>query len=95
MLRDRKIMWVVGIIIMFAIGLIGYYAFSVDKGDGLERTMEEGGAEEGEAIYEAPFDYGSNYPLTFIMGILGFIATFLLIYLIIVLLRKKDAPRDN
>jgi len=94
MSRNRKLIWVVGIIIMFAIGLVFFYKFSADKGDGLERTMEVGGVEAGE-VYDAPLDYGTDYPLTFFMGILGFIVTFLLIYIFIRLLRKKDASRDN
>ena len=76
---------------VFAIGLIGYFAFSAGHGDGLENTMEKGEMEEDEPLFSAPFDYGENYPLAFLMGLFGLVVTLTGIYFVGKIMRKKDA----
>lgn len=66
---------VIGIFLMFSIGLVGYFAFSAEFGDGLEKTMEDAGVSEGEAVWSAPLDYGEDYTSALIMGIVGFFLT--------------------
>jgi len=61
-----------GVVVLFAIGLIGFYAFAADKGDGLEVTMEEGGVTEDEPVWSAPLEYGEDYAGSLVMGLLGF-----------------------
>jgi len=62
----------IGVLVLFAMGLVGYFAFSAGHGDGLEVTMEEAGEEEGEQVYSSPLDYGDDYPSAFLAGIIGF-----------------------
>ena len=50
MLDRRLVIWSVAIAVLFPLGLIGYYAFGSDLGDGLEVTMEKGGVEEGGEV---------------------------------------------
>ncbi len=69
------------ILFAFSIGLVGFYLFASELGDGLEVTMEKNGVEEGEPVYQAPFDYGDSYLASLIMGLIGFAATFGLIFL--------------
>lgn len=95
MFNNKNLLVISIIIILFAIGLIGFYIFSAPYGDGLEKTMEEGEVEEEEPVYTAPLDYGDNYLLTFSVGCLGFAVILLCIYLISWLLRKSDAPQQR
>jgi hypothetical protein len=60
------------IAVVLALGLVFFYAFSAPYGDGLEMTMEEGEAEEGEAAFEAPLTYGEDHFTSFVMGLVGF-----------------------
>ena len=93
---DRKnFLAITGIIAFFAIGLVGFFIFSEPYGDGLEKTIEDGGVEESEPVYHAPLDYGDNYALAFSMGCLGFAVTLLCIYSITWFLRKKDATQHR
>ena len=73
---------IVAVMVILALGLVFFYAFSAPYGDGLEVTMEQGGAEEGEATHEAPLDYGDDHLSSFIMGLVGFIAVLLVIFLL-------------
>ena len=68
----RYLIGMVGIIILFSIGLVGYFEFSADYGDGLEVTMEEAGVEEHDQIWEAPLDYGEDYGSALVAGLIGF-----------------------
>lgn len=73
-LREPRIrLAVVGLVVLFALGLIGFYHFSANKGDGLEATMEEGRVEEGEPVWSAPLEYGEDYGHSLAMGLLGFL----------------------
>ncbi len=81
-----------GILLLFAIGLVGFYIFSAEYGDGLEVTMEEAGIGEAEPIYTSPLDYGNSYGSTLVIGIIGFFVTLLAGYAIARTMRKKDEP---
>jgi hypothetical protein len=69
------------ILALFAIGLVGYFAFSAAFPDGLERVMHDHGVEEGEPFYSAPLSYGDNYWGALLAGLVGFSLTFGLVYL--------------
>lgn len=90
-----EIFVILGIIILFAIGLVGFFIFSEPYGDGLEKTMELAAISEGEPIYHAPLDYGDNYPLALSMGCIGLSISILCIYLVSATLRRKSASRNN
>ncbi|UCF08650.1 MAG: cobalt transporter [Thermoplasmata archaeon] len=94
-LRNNYVKAISGIIVLFCLGLVFYFAFSAPYGDGLERTMEEGEAEEGEPSYAAPFDYGDDYANALAAGILGFIIVLLCVLLFAKFMRKKDEARDS
>jgi hypothetical protein len=79
------------ILIIFAVGLVGFYIFSAQYGDGLEVTMEDAGVEEAEPVHTSPLNYGDNYLATLTFGIIGFIVTLFAVYLLARLLRKNDA----
>ena len=64
---------VVGVMVILALGLVFFYAFSAPYGDGLEVTMEEGEAEEGEPVYEGPLGYGDDHISSWVMGMAGFV----------------------
>jgi cobalt/nickel transport system permease protein len=64
----------VAILIVFALALPLYFAYSSEGADGLEKTMEDGGAEEGDALISSPFSYGEDYFAALFAGILGFLA---------------------
>ena len=59
------------IVIAFALGLVMFFAFSAEFGDGLEMTLEEAGVEEADQVLSAPLSYGDNYIVSLIMGIVG------------------------
>jgi len=61
-----------GLVVLFALGLVGFYQYSADKGDGLEVTMEEGDVEEEGQVWSAPLEYGDDYTRSLTMGLLGF-----------------------
>jgi hypothetical protein len=95
MFNKKDLLLFSGIIILFSIGLIGFYIFSAPYGDGLEKTMESAEVEESDPVYSAPLDYGDNYLYTFSLGCIGFAVTLLIVYLISWLLRKSNAPQQR
>lgn len=91
-LFSRKGFLVFGAILaVFVIGLVGFYIFSESYGDGLEVTMEAAGLEEAEPAYDGPLDYGENYAASLAMGIIGFIVTLLVVFILARLLKKNEA----
>ena len=66
----------------FAAGLALFFLFSSSMGDGLDRTMENAGVEDGDPVYKAPFDYGGNYPAALAMGMLGFFIVLAAAYMV-------------
>lgn len=69
------------ILALFAIGLVGYFAFSAAFPDGLEKVMEDNGVEESDSFYVAPLSYGEDYWDALLAGLAGFAITFGLVYL--------------
>jgi hypothetical protein len=85
----RYIIASVGILLLFAVGLVGFFLVSDGVPDGLDKTLEEhGSGEESEPVWTAPLDYGSNYFSSLLMGIVGFFVTLLVVYGL-VMLRKS------
>ena len=91
LLEKKNLKLFLGILVIFAIGLVGFYIFSAEYGDGLEMTMENAGVEESEPVYTGPLGYGETYLGSLAMGIIGFFVTLLAIYLLARLLRKNEA----
>jgi hypothetical protein len=91
-MRKRYVKAFMALMVLFAIGLVGFFAFSAMYGDGLERTMEDNGISEGEPIYTAPLSYGDNYGGALLAGIIGFAIVFgvLFLYLRIVKARRQN-----
>jgi cobalt/nickel transport protein len=87
----------VGIIAIFAVGLVFFFIFSAGFGDGLERTIEEAGLEEQDPVYSAPLDYGDDWLTAFLAGIVGFAVVFVVViaYLKISNRRKSDAKGEK
>jgi cobalt/nickel transport protein len=85
---------ILGIIILFAIGLVFYFIFSASYGDGLEKTMENAGVEEGEPVYHAPLDYGEDYLTAFFAGLLGFGLVFGISYAYFKIAGKKKESKE-
>ena len=46
MFNKKSLLVIIGIIILFAIGLVGFFIFSAPYGDGLEKTMDAGDVED-------------------------------------------------
>ncbi len=91
---DRKYIVVsIAILLVFSVGLVGFFLVSDGLPDGLDKTLEEHGTGEGtEPVWTAPLDYGSNYLSALVMGIVGFFITLLAVYGIVKLRKSvKDA----
>lgn len=82
---DRKyVVASIAILLVFSVGLVGFFLVSDGLPDGLDKTLEEHGAgENAEPAWKAPLDYGSNYLGSLVMGIVGFFITLLAVYGII------------
>jgi hypothetical protein len=87
-MNRRYLIASIGVLMLFSVGLVGYFLVSDGVPDGLDKTLEEyGTGEESEPMWNAPLDYGSNYQTSLIMGIIGFVIT-LVVILAIIKLRK-------
>ncbi|MDD4307935.1 MAG: cobalt transporter [Thermoplasmata archaeon] len=91
LLTRKSVKIFAAIIIIFAVGLVGFYIFSAPYGDGLETTMDEADFAESEPAYEGPLDYGENYIASLAFGIIGFIITLLVVFMLARLLKKNEA----
>jgi len=96
MIFDRKYLKaVIGIILVFCVGLIFFFMFAEPYGDGLEKTMENAEVEEGEPNHNAPLDYGGDYFAALLMGLLGFVIVLCCILIFAKIMRKKDEARNH
>jgi cobalt/nickel transport protein len=89
MMEKKYAKAVLAILVVFAIGLVGFYAFSAMYGDGLEKTMQDNGVQEGESQYTAPLDYGGSYGGSLLMGILGFVLVLVVVFGFMVVARNR------
>ena len=94
LLEPKRLKAIAIILAIFAIGLVGFYLFSAQYGDGLETTMDEAGIEESEPVYSGLLDYGDNYLQSLVLGILGFVITLLACVLVFGFMRKKNKLQD-
>jgi uncharacterized membrane protein YfcA len=92
---NRYLKAVLGIVVLFAIGLVFYFMFSAAYGDGLERTMEESGTEEQGPFYTAPFDYGDDYLAALVAGLIGAGITFGIVYAYLRVVRRKRSEMEE
>jgi len=77
----RYIIATIGILVAFSIGLVGFFMVSDGMPDGLDKTLEEYGAGDGEEpVWSAPLDYGSSYLSALLMGTIGFFITLLAMF---------------
>lgn len=95
MTLGRNTKAVVVILVAFAIGLMGFYAFSATYGDGLERTMDDNGVSEGHPVWEAPLDYGDGYSSGLVMGIVGFLLVTLVMLAYLLAVRGRKNRKAN
>ena len=82
-----------GVVIIFAIGLVGFFIFSASYPDGLERIIEGQGL--GEPVYNSPLDYGSGYSTMLFMGIVGSVLILGVILAYLKLADRKRARAEN
>jgi len=83
------------ILFIFMIGALGYFAFSADGPDGLERTMENAGVAEHGSVYDAPLDYGEDYQAYLLTGVIGFVAVIAVSLFIAKMLAKKNETQPD
>lgn len=82
----------IAILLVFSVGLVGFFLVSNGLPDGLDKTLEEHGTGEGsEPVWSAPLDYGSNYFAALVMGIVGFFLTLALVWGIVKLRKAIKA----
>jgi hypothetical protein len=84
-----------GIVALFAIGLVLYFAFSAAYGDGLERTMEEAGVGEQPSVYNAPLAYGDDYLTALVTGLVGAGITFGAVYGYLRIVRRRKGSEND
>jgi cobalt/nickel transport protein len=96
-LETRYAKGIIGIVAIFAVGLVLFFIFSAGYGDGLERTIEEAGVEEQDPVYSAPLDYGEDWPTAFLAGIVGFTVVFVVViaYLKVSNRRKSETEGEK
>lgn len=83
------------ILVVFALMIPFYVIYASEGMDGLERTMEEAGTDEGAPLLSAPFDYGETYLEILMAGIVGFLAVCLAALAILRLLRTPIARTEQ
>ena len=71
-MRRRMLIGCLAIVLAFSLGLVGFFAFSEGKPDGLEAVLEEQNVGEQQPVWTAPLDYGSDFLSALSMGIIGF-----------------------
>jgi hypothetical protein len=89
MMERKHAKAILALLVVFAVGLVGFYAFSAMYGDGLERTMQDSGVQEGESQYTAPLDYGGNYGGSLLMGIIGFVLVLIIVLSFLLVARSR------
>lgn len=91
MMERKHAKAILAILVVFSVGLVGFYIFSSMYGDGLERTMQDSGVQEGESQYTAPLDYGESYGGSLVMGIVGFVLVLAVVLGFMLVARNRKA----
>ena len=91
----KRILAVIVVLGIFIIGAVGYWIISAGMPDGLERTMENAGVGEQGSVYQAPLDYGGDYPMYILMGAVGFFAVLISALGIAKLMAKKNETQPD
>jgi cobalt/nickel transport system permease protein len=86
---------VAAIIIVFALALPLYFLYASAGKDGLEKTMEDADAAEGEPLIVSPFSYGEDYFSALFAGLLGFLAVALAALGMMKLVRMRGSAGMN
>lgn len=87
-ISSRTVQATFSILLVFALALPLYFIYSSEGMDGLERTMDDAGVSEGEAVISSPFSYGEDYIAALLAGILGFLAVALVAGAVATVLKK-------
>lgn len=91
---NRCVKAVLGIVVLFAIGLMLYFMFSATYSDGIEKTMEQSGIQEHRPVYTAPFAYGDDYFTALVAGLIGAGITFGTVYGYLRVVRRKRSEME-
>ena len=62
------------VMVIFALALPLYFLYSSEGMDGLEKTMDDAGTQEGDALLSSPFGYGESYFAAIFAGMAGFVS---------------------
>lgn len=92
-MEKKYIFATAGILVAFAVGLVGFFLVSNGVPDGLDKAMEDNGIAESEPVYTAPLTYGEDYASSLVMGVVGFFATLVLMLGILKLRRSVRSSR--
>lgn len=84
-----------GIILAFAVGLIGFFSFSAAYGDGLEVTMQRAGVQEIKPFFTSILNYGNDYGGALLAGTIGFVLILASILVYWVIKRSKMEKAMN
>jgi len=71
-MQRRFLICGIAILAAFSVGLIGFFAVSVGKPDGLESVLDGQGVKGSSPVWIAPLDYGSDFLSALCMGLIGF-----------------------
>lgn len=91
--RKRYANAALGIMVLFALGLVLFFMFSASMGDGLETVMDLAGVEEGEPLFGGLLGYGEDYLAALLAGVVGFAAVFAAVFLYF--RRARPAEREE
>jgi preprotein translocase subunit SecG len=88
-MQRRFLIGAMVILLVFSIGLVGFFLVSEGKPDGLETILEGQGVEETAPVWTAPLNYGSDYASALSMGIIGFSLVLLVSFSYLRIVAKK------
>ena len=88
-MRHRFLVCGMAILAAFSIGLVGFFAVSEGRPDGLETVLEEQGMEGSPPVWMAPLDYGSDFLSALFIGMIGFGLVLMVTYCYLRVAAKK------
>jgi len=83
------------VLVVFALCLPLYFMYSSEGADGLEKTMEDSGVTEGEAVLTSPFSYGEDYFAALFAGMLGFVVVALSAIGLLTVIRSRKVRTEQ